>query len=305
MKRIILAGSSGFIGSHLVKKLMLQGNYVIGVDIEKPSWCIPNEFHQQDLRYVRMPFKNIDEVYCLACLMGGMGYIGDEVAHGYDIAIGSTQIVVNVIQYCNDNNVSKVFYSSSACVYNQDLQKDGDVYLKESDAIPANPDLLYGWQKLFSEKMFQASGLNVRIARFHNIFGEGGAWDNGKEKAPAAICRKVALSNNAIEVWGTGEQKRSFMYIDECLKFVESLMNSDYTEPLNIGSSEIITINDLARMVINISGKDLRIVNVPGNVGVGSRCSDNDKCYEVLGMRPSLELNIGMTALYYWVKSKI
>ena len=199
--KILVVGSSGFIGSNLVEKLQKEGHYVIGADIESPKYSQPDEFHLSDFRIEEDAAKSfspdIDEAYCLACLMGGMGYIGDEKKYGYDIGVGSTQIISNFIEFAKFYSVKKVFYSSSACVYNQELQTTANVVaLKETMAIPASPDLLYGWQKLYSEFMFMASGLNVRIARFHNIFGKWGTWDGGKEKAPAAITRKVCKSKD-------------------------------------------------------------------------------------------------------------
>lgn len=314
MKRILIAGSSGFIGSNLVDRLQKIGYYVIGADIIEPVYSQPNEFYNIDLRSQEWSnkliekTKDVDEAYCLACLMGGMGFIGDELKYGYDIAIGSTQIITNVIDLCRINNVNKVFFSSSACVYNQDLQMKSNVTaLKESDAIPANPDLLYGWQKLYAEKMFEASGLDVRIARFHNIFGKWGTYDGGKEKAPAALCRKIAMAKDGdeIEVWGDGTQTRSFLHIDECLEGVERLMRMNYKKPLNIGSDELISINDLAKMVIEISGKNLSIKNVEGNVGVKGRNSDNSLIYSTLGWEPSAPLRAGMEKLYSWVSKQV
>jgi len=314
MKRVLVTGSSGFIGSNLVAKLEKEGCHVTGMDIEEPKYYKPTRFIQIDLRNywreynVDELFWGIDEAYCLACLMGGMGYIGDEEKYGYDIAIGSTQIVTNFIDLCKKIGAKKIFYSSSACVYNQNLQTDSNVVaLKESDAIPASPDLLYGWQKLFAEKMFEASGMDVRIARFHNIFGKWGTYDGGKEKAPAALCRKVAMAKDGdeIEVWGTGLQTRSFLHIDECLEGVERLMNSDYKKPLNIGSDELISINSLAHMVISISGKKLTVKNVDGIVGVMGRNSDNELCEDELKWRPTISLRYGISKLYSWVNKQV
>lgn len=314
MKRVLVTGSSGFIGSNLVAKLQTEGCFVIGMDIEPPKYIRPNVFYKMDLRndwrgyHIEEVFDGIDEAYCLACMMGGMGFIGDEEKHGYQIAIGSTEIVTQFIDLCKNINAKKVFYSSSACVYNQQLQMSEDVVaLKESDAIPAWPDLLYGWQKLYSEFMFMASGLDVRIARFHNIFGRWGTWDGGKEKAPAAMCRKVAIAEDGgeIEVWGTGLQTRSFLHIDECLEGIERLMESNYKHPLNIGSDELISINDLARMVIYISGKNLSIKNVDGNVGVQGRNSDNTLCQYVLKWKPTVPLLDGMEQLYDWITQQV
>lgn len=306
---ILILGSSGFIGTNLTKKLMSEGHHVIGMDIELPKYVTPHQFIRFDLRVAipRLFINKFDEVYVLGCLMGGMGFIGDEKKHGYDITVGSTQILTNSIEFIKKwSPKAKVFYSSSACVYNQDLQTKS-VSLKESDMIPANPDLAYGWQKLFGEKMFIHSGLDVRIARFHNIFGELGTYDGGKEKAPGAICRKVAMAKDGdeIEVWGTGSQTRSFLYIDRCLYGVSVLMNSEFKEPINIGSDEIISINDLAKMVIGISGKSLTIKNISGNVGVNGRNSDNTLCADALNWRPNQKLIVGMTKLYHWVNKQI
>ena len=306
-------GSSGFIGSNLADKLQKEGHTVVGVDIEQPKYCNVDIFYQFDLRDSFKMYMLLreapDELYVLACLMGGMGYIGDEKKHGYDITIGSTEIIINAINYCRlQPSVKKVFYSSSACVYNQYLQTRNDIVaLREQDAIPAAPDLLYGWQKLYAEKMFEASGLNYRIARFHNIFGRWGSYDNGKEKAPAALMRKAALANDGdeIEVWGTGEQTRSFLHIDTCLQGIEKLMASDYKEPLNIGSDEMVTINQLAQMCIYVSGKSLTIKNIEGNVGVQGRNSDNTLCEQVLGWKPDTKLIDGIKKTYPWIAEQL
>lgn len=317
MKKILIVGSSGFIGSNLVDKLQKGGHYVVGADIEMPKYSKPDEFCQFDFTSCGTPYYliwkdrnkgDIDEAYCLACLMGGMGFIGDEITNGYDIAVGSTQIVTNFISICKYWEVKKVFFSSSACVYNQDLQKKSySPALKESFAVPANPDLLYGWQKLYAEKMFMASGLDVRIARFHNIFGKWGTYEGGKEKAPAALCRKVAMAKDGgeIEVWGSGTQTRSFLHIDECLEGVERLMNSNFKQPLNIGSDELVSVNVLAGMIIEISGKRLKIKNIIGNVGVQGRNSDNTLCFEKLNWRPTEQLYSGLEKLYSWVNKQV
>jgi GDP-D-mannose 3',5'-epimerase len=310
MKKALVLGSSGFIGSNLVAKLQSEEVFVVGVDMDYPKYSNPDIFIRFDLReplntlYGKGQF---DEAYVLACLMGGMGFIGDEKKHGYDIGIGSTQIICNTIEYLRGSS-TKVFYSSSACVYNQLSQTQIEsCSLKESDAIPAFPDLLYGWQKLYAEKMFEASGLDVRIARFHNIFGKWGTYDGGKEKAPAALIRKVvnAKDGDEIEVWGTGLQARSFLHIDECLEGVERLMKSEYRNPINIGSDEMVSINQLAQMVIDISGKRLSIKNVPGNVGVMGRNSDNTLIEKEIGWRPSKSLRSGIEKTYSWIESEI
>lgn len=316
-KNILVTGSSGFIGSHLVRKLKAEGHCVVGVDIEHPKYDHPTLFLKYDLRRQDLAHRifqvnyEFHEVYNLACLMGGMGYIGDS-SHSYDIMIGSTQIVSNILECCVENNVGKLFYSSSACVYNMYKQEQCDSpSLKESDAYPAMPDLVYGWQKLQSEIMCQSAkdqhGLDIRIARFHNIFGPEGTWDGGKEKAPAALCRKVAKAKDGdeIEVWGSGLQTRSFLYIDECLEGVDRLMKSDISEPLNIGSDELISINDLAQMIIDISGKELTIKNIPGNVGVMGRNSDNELIEKKLGWKPSIPLKNGIEKLYSWINKQV
>lgn len=312
MSNILILGSSGFIGSNLAAKLEKEGHFVTGVDIEYPKYYKPKEFYLRDLRYSGADIfnaNNFSEIYNLHCLMGGMGFIGDEEKYGYEIGIGSTQMLINSIEWTKEHNPNaKIFYSSSACVYNQDLQVNYNVVpLNEDDAIPASPDLLYGWQKLYSEFMFRASGLDIRIARFHNIFGKWGTWDGGKEKAPAALCRKVAMAKDGdeIEVWGTGLQTRSFLHIDECLEGVERLMKSNYKKPLNIGSDELISINNLAQMVIDISGKKLTIKNIDGNVGVMGRNSGNDLCERVLKWRTNKPLSDGMKQLYSWINTQV
>lgn len=314
--RILIAGSSGFIGSNLTEKFRLQGHEVVGVDIVEPKYIAPDGFVKCDLSDNKKTLgfeigPNLyDEVYILACEMGGMGYIGDEQAHGYEIGIGSTKIVTNMIDYCRMSlkKNQKVFYSSSACVYPEFLQTDCDAMsLVESDAIPAAPDLLYGWQKLYAEKMFKASGLNYRIARFHNIFGKYGTYDNGKEKAPAALIRKAILAKDGdeIEVWGPGTQTRSFLHIETCMEGVIRLMQSGYPSPINIGSDECVSINELAKIIIDISGKALTIKNITGNVGVQGRNSDNTLCEKVLDWAPDTKLIDGLRKTYSWIESQI
>lgn len=307
---ILVLGSSGFIGSNLVSKLINEGHYVNGIDIQLPQYSRPDVFHSRDLRFDGEDVfgrRKWDEVYVLACLMGGMGFIGDEKKYGYDIGVGSTQIVTNSIKWIINNCPhAKIFYSSSACVYNQELQtKSNVVALKEDDAIPASPDLLYGWQKLFSEFLFMTCGLDVRIARFHNIFGKWGTYEGGKEKAPAALCRKVAIAKDEVEVWGTGQQTRSFLHIDECLEGVEILMNSNYKKPINIGSDELVSINQLAEMVIGISGKNLSVKNIDGIVGVQGRNSDNTLIEKELGWRPTKKLYEGLKQTYSWINQQV
>lgn len=316
MKTALVAGSAGFIGGHLVRRLQGEGYRVVGADIEpEKNYGKADTFYWYDLRSSRLcdiifNMHKIDVVYNLACLMGGMGYIGDE-KHNYAIMVGSSQIVLNIINSCVSFNVPKLFYSSSACVYNMYKQETTDhVALHESDAYPAMPDLVYGWQKLFSEQCMQAAKdkIDTRIARFHNIFGIEGVWDGGKEKYPAAICRKVALAKDgeSISVWGDGKATRSYLNVDECLHCVMKLMASDITEPINIGSDESISVDDLAKMVIDISGKRLSIDHdLSKPQGVRGRNSDNTLIREKLGYAPIQDLRSEMEKLYFWINNQI
>ena len=285
------------------------------MDIVEPKYEKPNVFYPHDLRIQTLTnfifFGNVKvhEVYNLACLMGGMGFIGDSKM-SYDIMVGSSLIVANVLVAAINHGVDKIFYSSSACVYNQNLQDDvtGDK-LSENEAYPASPDLVYGWQKLFGEQLHKSAigKIKIRIARFHNIFGPEGVYDGGKEKAPAALCRKVAMAKDGdiIEVWGDGDQVRSFLYIDECLEGIERLMISGVDFPVNIGSDYAVSINDLARLIIKISGKKLTIRNIDGNQGVRGRNSDNSLIKEVLGWVPDSHLEKGIKKLYHWVNQQV
>ena len=316
MKRIAVLGAGGFIGGHLVARLKKQGHYVLGVDLKYPEYesTTADSFLLADLRDPKVVAdifsETFDEVYQLAADMGGAGYIftGD---HDADIMYNSAQINMNVAETLK-NSSTRVFYSSSACIYPEENQVDAqNPNCSEASAFPANPDSEYGWEKLFSERLFLSYarnyGLDIRIARFHNIFGVLGTYKGGKEKAPAAIARKVAEAQDGdeIEVWGSGSQTRSFLYIDECLEGMERLMSSDFKEPLNIGSAEMISINDLTKMVIAISGKSLSIKNVDGPIGVNGRCSDNRLIASVLNWQPNYPLQIGMEHLYSWVKSEL
>ena len=310
-KSAIVYGAGGFIGSHMVKRLKKENYTVIGYDLKYPEF----EDTQADFFVItdlRKPHKRVyfpDELYQYAADMGGAGYIftGE---HDADVMHNSAQINLNVCEEYKGSK-TKIFYSSSACMYPQQIQEDvNNIGLKEEYGYPGNPDSEYGWEKLFSERLYAAYarnyGLDVRIARFHNIFGEQGTWQGGKEKAPAAMCRKVAESNDFIEVWGDGLQTRSFLYIDECIEGVRRLMQSNWKEPVNIGSDEMISINDLARMVIDISGKRLKIKNIESNaLGVRGRNSDNTLIKEVLGWSPSQPLRVGMEKLYKWINSQV
>ena len=322
MKHAIVLGAGGFIGSHLVKRLKSEGYWVRGVDLKYPEFSTSeaDDFIIGDLRDngfvstvmfspIQRDFNSgFDEVYQLAADMGGAGFVftGENDS---DIMHNSAMINLNVCYWANYNKVGKIFYSSSACMYPQEIQNDyHSVGLCESDAYPANPDSEYGWEKLFSERLFMAyarnHGLNIRIARFHNIFGVEGTYQGGREKAPAALCRKVALSDGHIEVWGSGEQTRSFLYIDECIEGVRRLMESEYKEPINIGSDELISINDLAKMIIEMSGKALDIKNIDGAVGVMGRNSDNTLIFDKLGWKPSNSLRTGIIKTYSWIKNE-
>lgn len=317
MKNAIVCGSSGFIGTHLVRRLKQEGYFVVGVDIVEPKYERPHVFFNRDLRnqlhcaevFSSFHLENrIDEVYNLACIMGGMGFIGEK-EHSFDILVGSTNIVTNVLNCSIAYKAQKVFYASSACVYNEDHQSYGKP-LSESLAYPASPDLEYGWQKLISERMHTAAnvshGLNVRIARFHNIYGPEGTYTGGKEKAPAAMLRKAIEGTNTIEIWGDGEQTRSFLFINDCIGAVRALMESDFKEPINIGSEEMVSINELADIAIGLTEKDLvklHLLNKPQ--GVRGRNSDNTLIRQVLGWEPQWTLKEGMTETYAWLKKQM
>jgi GDP-D-mannose 3',5'-epimerase len=317
MKHALVCGAGGFIGSHLVKRLVREGFQVRGVDLKYPEFAETQaqDFVIGDLRdrylcrqVVEQPF---DEVYQLAADMGGAGFVftGENDA---DIMHNSALINLNVLEACFKKDTKRIFYSSSACIYPEYNQQDPDnPNCEESSAYPANPDSDYGWEKLFSERLYLAfhrdSGMEVRIARYHNIFGPEGTWDGGREKAPAAICRKVALAPDGgeIEIWGDGKQTRSFLYIDECLEGTMRLMRSDFLGPVNIGSDEMISINGLAEMVMDIAGKKLRLKHIPGPLGVRGRNSHNRLIEQELGWRPTQPLRAGVEITYQWVAKQV
>ena len=318
-KQAVVLGAGGFIGGHLVKKLKSEGYWVRGVDLKRNEYCegIADEFQVCDLRnpaYVEsvIPYSDGElEVYQLAADMGGAGYIftGENDAN---VMHNSALINLNIAYECAKKKVKFVFYSSSACAYPEYNQMDpNNPKCAESDAYPAEPDSEYGWEKLFSERMFLAFqrnyGLRVHIARFHNIFGPEGTWKGGKEKSPAALCRKVldAQDGGSIDVWGTGDQTRSFLYIDECIEGILRLVNSDFSGPVNLGSEEMISINNFTKMIIGISGKNISINNISGPTGVNGRNSDNTLIKEKLGWAPSQSLIVGTTSLFNWIKSQI
>jgi len=362
IKNILVLGGGGFIGGHIAKRLKSEGNYVRVVDLKTHEYFsgseLCDEFLTYDLRnpnnveaVMRLevddngypqPFsytsnsnfkqKGFDEVYQLAADMGGAGYIftGE---HDADVMHNSAMINLNVVFEAAKTNVGKIFYSSSACMYPEHNQLDPDnPNCEESSAYPANPDSEYGWEKLFSERLYLSFnrnyGLNVRIARFHNIFGPQGTWMGGKEKSPAAMCRKVAeiddtvkilgqtRPNYEIEVWGDGKQTRSFLYVDECVEAVLRLMESDFTGPVNIGSEEMVSINELAQLAIDISGKDIKIINIEGDdflnkygfkcpTGVRGRNSDNKLYKEKVGWESTLTLRDGMEKTYKWINEMV
>jgi len=318
MKTALVCGAGGFIGSHLVKRLKKEGYYVIGVDLKYPEFVttVADKFFIIDLRisnyYEALFFYDIDEIYQLAADMGGAGYIftGE---HDADIMLNSAMINLNVLEFAKAKNIEKIFYSSSACIYPFFNQLDPNTpQCEESTAYPAQPDSEYGWEKLFSERLYKAYernyGISARIARFHNIFGPEGTYTGGKEKAPAALCRKVieAEDYSYIDIWGDGEQTRSFLYIDECVEGIRRLMESPQSyEPLNIGSEEMVSIDELARMAIAISGKQLAINHIEGPQGVRGRCSHNALIKEKLNLEPNFTLQKGLELTYIWINNQI
>ena len=317
MKEALVCGAGGFIGNHLVKRLQAEGFWVRGVDLKKPDFSSSqaDEFILGDLRNQRVCKRafdrGFDEVYQLAADMGGAGYIftGENDAN---LMHNSAIINLNILNIAKDKKPGRIFFSSSACVYPEHNQLDPDnPVCSEDSAHPANPDSEYGWEKLFSEHLYLSYHRNyklqVRVARFHNIFGPEGTYTGGREKSPAALCRKVAEAPNGgeIEVWGDGKQTRSFLYVDECLEGVLRLMNSDFTGPVNIGSEEMVTINRLAEMVIAISGKKITLRHVFGPLGVRGRNFDNRLIQEKLGWKPSQPLSKGLEKTYAWVDLQV
>jgi nucleoside-diphosphate-sugar epimerase len=319
-KRAIIFGGAGFIGHHLARKLKNNGYWVKIVDIKTPEISlneIAHEFVLGDLQDYNTVYDALNighsdiEIYQLAADMGGAGYIftGENDAN---IMSNSVLINLNTLKAMVELNLKKVFFSSSACVYPEETQLDVDnPDCREASAYPANPDSEYGWEKLFSERLYMAYnknyGIECRIARFHNIYGPEGTWRGGKEKSPAALCRKVleAPDNGEIEIWGDGKQTRSFLYIDECLEGIERLMNSNYSRPINIGSEEMISINDFAKMIIDISDKKITIKNIAGPLGVRGRSSENTLINQVLGWTPNYPLIKGIEYTYRWIYKQI
>jgi nucleoside-diphosphate-sugar epimerase len=316
MARILVCGGGGFIGGHLVRRLQKHGHWLRSVDLFYKSYNtgIADEKIVGDLRdpgFCMEVCAGMDEVYQLSADMGGAGYIFTG-ANDADIMHNSILCNVNIIHACVMNKVSKVFFSSSACIYPYYNQVDADnPHCEEHSAYPAMPDSEYGWEKLFSERMYLAyrknHHLNCKIGRFHNVYGPHGAWIGGKEKAPAAICRKVAEAEDggSIDIWGTGLQTRSFLYIEDCLDAVIQLMGSDFNGPVNIGSEEMISINGLAREIIAISGKHLSLHHIKGPIGVNGRTSDNTLIEKELGWTPRISLREGLEHTYHWISSQV
>ena len=313
MKAALVCGAGGFIGNHLVNRLKHEGLWVRGVDLKYNEFAATqaDDFIIGDLRdpYVSREAvdRRFDEVYQLAADMGGAGFVftGENDA---DIMHNSALINLNMLEACWKRNVRRIFYSSSACMYPEYNQQDRDrPNCAEDSAYPAAPDSEYGWEKLFSERLYLAfarnKGLDVRIARFHNIFGPLGSWKDGREKAPAALCRKVAMAKDdgEIEIWGDGEQTRSFLYVDECLEGVLRLTRSEWSGPVNIGSEEMVSINQLAQMIAELAGKRLTVKHVPGPLGVRGRNSDNRLIRQKLGWAPSQPLREGLKKTYPWI----
>jgi GDP-D-mannose 3', 5'-epimerase len=314
-KKVLVCGAGGFIGGHLVTSLKQQGHYVIGADIKQHEYkkTDADEFYQYDLREQsnvrKLITSDIDTIYQLAADMGGAGYIftGDNDA---DIMHNSAMINLNIAEEMVKKGVKNVFYTSSACMYPSHNQEDPDnPLLSEESAYPANPDSEYGWEKLFSERLYMSfarnHGLRARIARLHNVFGPQGSWNNGKEKAPAALCRKVAQSTGEIEVWGPGVQTRSFLYIDECIEGIHRIQASDCELPLNLGSERMISINGLVGLISTIAKKPVKINNVPGPLGVMGRNSHNQLIRDTIGWAPQDNLESGLEKTYAWISHMI
>jgi nucleoside-diphosphate-sugar epimerase len=315
-RRILVTGAGGFIGHHLVSHLKRQGHWVRGVDLKMPEYAPSeaDEFDMLDLR--RWPecleaTRGVDHVYALAADMGGMGFISN---HHAEILHNNVLINTHTLEAASHNGVKRYLYTSSACVYPEYKQTDANVTpLKEDDAYPAAPQDAYGWEKLISERLclhyHEERGIDTRIVRFHNIFGPLGTWCGGREKAPAAVCRKVATAkltgNPEIEIWGDGEQTRSFCYIDDCVEGLVRLMASDYHSPLNLGQDRLISINELADVIAGAAGITIVKKHVPGPQGVRGRNSDNTRLREVLGWEPRVSLEDGLMRTYRWIEARV
>ena len=318
MKTALVLGAGGFIGGHMVKRLKSEGYWVRGVDkkLHEHEYSHADDFQLADLTLQsdvqRVIDQQFDEVYQLAADMGGAGYINTNL-YDADVMHNSATINLNVLHRCKEMSIKKVFFSSSACVYNEELQSTNvNPDCRESSAYPAHPDSEYGWEKLFSERLFHAynrqHGMQNKVARFHNIFGPYGTWDGGKEKFPAAVCRKIAKANDGdeIEIWGDGEQTRSFLYIDDCIEGIRHLMNSEtFHGPVNIGADQMISINDTVDLVAQIAGKTIHKKHIDGPTGVRGRNSNNELIEEKLNWRPSQNLKEGLKETYRWINFQV